>query len=239
MACGHPLRARGATPQLTLRLAPDPGYERENFFVSQSNEQAYGMIELWPNWPDPMLIIIAPQGAGKSHLGAIWAQIASARIRPACSLGAEDIEALAAAGPLLLEDADAIGAAEAGLFHLINLMRERGASLVMTAKAQPVRWGLQTADLLSRLHLAPVTSLGPPDDELMRAVLIKLLVERQLIVDTGMISYVVARIERSLDAVRRFVDALDREALARKARITKALAADVLGAMGDSDELFL
>ncbi|MGH6844338.1 MAG: hypothetical protein ACRECU_06405 [Methylocella sp.] len=232
MAGEPPTQARPANPQLTLNLAPDPGYERENFFVSGSNEQAYAMIELWPSWPDPTLLILGPSGAGKSHLGTIWASNAKARIQSAASLVAEDIEALAAAGPLLRDDADAIGQSEAQLFHLVNLMRERGTTLVLTAKTPPDAWGLRTADLVSRLRLAPTVAIGPPDDALMRAVLVKLLIDRQLIVDTSIVGYIAVRIERSLDAARSFIDALDREALARQSRISRAIAGDVLLAMG-------
>ena len=231
-----PRQARPANPQLTLNLAPDPGYERENFFVSGSNEQAYAMIELWPSWPDPTLLILGPSGAGKSHLGAIWASIAKAGIQSAASLAAEDIEALAAAGPLLLDDADAIGQSEAQLFHLVNLMRERGTALVLTAKTPPDAWGLRTADLVSRLRLAPTAAIGPPDDALMRAVLVKLLIDRQLVVDAGVVAYIALRIERSLDAARSFIDALDREALARQSGISRAIAGDVLLAMGHDGE---
>jgi chromosomal replication initiation ATPase DnaA len=227
-----PRRARPANAQLTLNLAPNPGYERENFFVSGSNEQAYTMIELWPSWPSPTLLILGPSGAGKSHLGAIWASVAKAGIQSAASLATEDIEALAAAGPLLLEDADAIGQSEVQLFHLVNLMRERGTALVLTAKTPPDAWGLQTADLVSRLRLAPTAVIGPPDDALLRAVLVKLLIDRQLVVDTGVVGYIALRIERSLDAARSFIDALDREALARQSRISRAIAGDVLLAMG-------
>jgi chromosomal replication initiation ATPase DnaA len=227
-----PRRARPANAQLTLNLAPNPGYERENFFVSGSNEQAYTMIELWPSWPSPTLLILGPSGAGKSHLGAIWASVAKAGIQSAASLATEDIEALAAAGPLLLEDADAIGQSELQLFHLVNLMRERGTALVLTAKTPPDAWGLQTADLVSRLRLAPTAVIGPPDDALLRAVLVKLLIDRQLVVDTGVVGYIALRIERSLDAARSFIDALDREALARQSRISRAIAGDVLLAMG-------
>jgi chromosomal replication initiation ATPase DnaA len=236
MAGEKPRRARPANPQLTLNLAPDPGYERENFFVSDSNEQAYAMIELWPSWPDPTLLILGPSGAGKSHLGAIWASIAKAGIQSAASLAAEDIEALAAAGPLLLDDADAIGQSEAQLFHLVNLMRERGTALVLTAKTPPDAWGLRTADLVSRLRLAPTAAIGPPDDALMRAVLVKLLIDRQLVVDISVVGYIALRIERSLDAARSFIDALDREALARQSRISRAIAGDVLLAMGQGGE---
>ena len=229
-----PRLPRSANPQLTLELAPEPGFERENFVVSGSNEQAYAMIELWPDWPDPMLLILGPPGAGKSHLGAIWATMSKAGVQSAVSLAAADIEQLAAMGPLLLEDADAIGAAEAELFHLVNLMRERGTPLAITAKTPPDSWGLRTADLLSRLRLAPAVAIGTPDDALMRAVLVKLLIDRQLVIDTSVVGYIATRLERSLDAARSFIDALDRESLARQRRISRAIAADVLRAFEDS-----
>ena len=231
-----PRRLRPESPQLTLELAPEPGFERENFVVSGSNEQAYAMIELWPDWPDPMLLILGPPGAGKSHLGAIWASIAKAGVQSAAALAAANIEALATAGPLLLEDADAIGEAETQLFHLINLMRENGMALVITAKAPPDAWGLRTADLLSRLRLAPTVAIGPPDDALMRAVLVKLLIDRQLVIDTSVVGYIALRLERSLDAARTFIDALDREALARQCRISRAIAADVLASLEGCEE---
>jgi len=231
-----PRRLRPESPQLTLELAPEPGFERENFVVSGSNEQAYAMIERWPDWPDPMLLILGPPGAGKSHLGAIWASIAKAGVQSASALAAANIEALAAAGPLLLEDADAIGEAETQLFHLVNLMRENGMALVITAKAPPDAWGLRTADLLSRLRLAPTVAIGPPDDALMRAVLVKLLIDRQLVIDTSVVGYIALRLERSLGAARTFIDALDREALARQCRISRAIAADVLASLEGCEE---
>ena len=231
-----PRRPRPESPQLTLELAPEPGFERENFVVSGSNEQAYAMIERWPDWPDPMLLILGPPGAGKSHLGAIWASIAKAGVQSAAALAAANIEALAAAGPLLLEDADAIGEAETQLFHLINLMRENGMALMITAKTPPDAWGLRTADLLSRLRLAPTVAIGPPDDALMRAVLVKLLIDRQLVIDTSVVGYIALRLERSLDAARTFIDALDREALARHCRISRAIAADVLASLEGCEE---
>jgi len=231
-----PRRLRPESPQLTLELAPEPGFERENFVVSGSNEQAYAMIERWPDWPDPVLLILGPPGAGKSHLGAIWASIAKAGVQSAAALAAANIEALAAAGPLLLEDADAIGEAETQLFHLINLMRENSIALVITAKAPPDAWGLRTADLLSRLRLAPTVAIGPPDDALMRAVLVKLLIDRQLVIDTSVVGYIALRLERSLDAARTFIDALDREALARQCRISRAIAADVLATLEGCEE---
>jgi chromosomal replication initiation ATPase DnaA len=95
---------------------------------------------------------------------------------------------------------------------------------------------LRTADLVSRLRLAPTVAIGPPDDALMRAVLVKLLIDRQLVVDTGVVGYIALRIERSLGAARSFIDALDREALARQSRISRAIAGDVLLSMDHGGE---
>lgn len=225
-----------AHPQLTLELAPKPCYEREDFLVSSSNEQAFRAIELWPSWPDPMLLLVGPPGAGKSHLGAIWATRAGAHILAGRSLVREDAESLAASAPLLIEDSSEIGAGEAKLFHLLNLMRECGRSLLLTARAHPDRWGLHTPDLLSRLRLAPFIEIGEPDDALMQAVLVKLLTERQLVIGTDVLSYAVMRLERSLDAARAFIEALDREALARQKPVTRALAADVIAGLDKSAE---
>jgi chromosomal replication initiation ATPase DnaA len=227
---GDPPLAR----QLPLELPLAPGFGRDDFFVSGSNETAYSTIESWPAWPDPVLLLLGPAGSGKSHLGAIWAATAGAQIRPAASLAGADIDALAAA-PLLLEDAEAAEGAQTQLFHLVNLTRERGAPLLLTARRPPDSWGLGLADLLSRLRLAPCVEIGAPDDALMRAVLVKLLIDRQLVVDVRIVEYAALHLDRSLDAARRFIEALDREALSRRGRITRQMAADVLGALAGEE----
>ncbi len=214
--------------QLTLELASEPRFGAEDFLVSQSNERAYAMIELWPDWPDPVLLLIGPPGSGKSHLAAIWAARAGAQRLEAAALASADLPALTQYHALLIEDAEGLGAGEAALFHLLNLSRAAGVSLLITAHAAPEAWGLATADLLSRLRLASRVTIDAPDEALMRAVLVKLLVDRQLIVDTNVVEYAALQLDRSLDAARDFIAALDREALSRGRRITRAMAAEVL-----------
>ena len=224
-----------AARQLTLELPLAPGFGREDFFVSGSNETAYAAIERWPAWPDPVLILVGPPGSGKSHLGAIWAARAGAKILAAATLRGVDAEALANSGPLLIENLEELAGAQTQLFHLVNLMRERGAALVLTAKRPPDAWGLEIADLVSRLRLAPCAEIGAPDDALMRAVLVKLLMDRQLVVDVRIVDYAALRLERSLDAARRFIAALDGEALSRHGRITRQMAADILDSLSSDD----
>ena len=218
-----------APRQLTLDLPIETRFGREDFLVSPSNADAFETFEGWPAWPDRVLLLLGPTGAGKSHLGAIWAERCHARILPASALAGADVAALAAAGPLLLEDVDSARGIEAELFHLLNLVRNStNGWLVLTARAWPDGWGLRTADLLSRLRLAPAVEIAEPDDALVRAVLVKHFIDRQLVVDTTVVEYLAMRIERSLDAARQVVEALDREALMAGRRITRPMAGDVL-----------
>lgn len=223
------------TNQLALLLPVEPRFGRDDFLVSPSNEAAWDMFERWPNWPGRMLLLLGPTGSGKSHLGAIWAQRAHARVVGAADLGGADLAALAASGPLLLEDADRLQGLEAELFHLINLVREREGALALTARNWPDSWGLTTKDLLSRLRLAPAIEIGEPDDALVRAVLVKLFIDRQLVVDTSVVEYLALRIERSLAAARAVVQILDREALAHARPVTRPMAAEVLRRMDDGE----
>ena len=219
--------------QLTLELPLEPSFGREDFLVSPTNAAAFDMFERWPDWPGRSLLLLGPTGSGKSHLGAIWAERAGARILAASELGRADVPTLAASGALLIEDADRAGAAPGGLaeaefFHLLNLMRECGGYLAVTARAWPDAWGLATRDLLSRLRLAPAVEIGEPDDALVRAVLVKLFMDRQLTVDASVVEYLALRIERSLAAARSIVLTLDQEALAAGRAVTRPMASEVL-----------
>ena len=135
-----------------------------------------------------------------------------------------------------IEDMDRGERNEAALFHLLNLAREKKASLLITGETPPDRWGLRTPDLLSRLRLAPSVSLEAPDDALLKAVLVKLFVDRQLVVDTSVVDYIALRIERSLAKASELVALLDREALSRGRRVSRAIAAEILGAAQETDE---
>lgn len=229
-----------AARQLPLDLALEPGFGAEDFFISDSNESAYQRIERWPDWPDPALLLIGPAGSGKSHLGAIWTSRAKAATIAAPALAGPEPGELAGAGALLIEDIDAIGQGERGaqapLFHLINRALLRRLPLVMTARRPPGPDTFDLPDLLSRLRLAPTVSIGAPDDALMRMVLVKLLMDRQLVVDVRLVDYAALRLDTSLEAARSFVDRLDREALARKSRVTRQIAAEVLNAMAAEAE---
>jgi chromosomal replication initiation ATPase DnaA len=236
MPANNPPGPGGDWRQLGLDLTPTPHFRREDFLVSNANATALRMIETWPSWPDDALLLVGPPGVGKSHLAAIWAARAGADIWSGRMLDGADVAALAGKPALVVDAADEIGTAEAPLFHLINLTRQQKTSLLLTARRRPDSWGLATADLLSRLRLAPLVEIGAPDDALLRAVLRKLFLDRQLHIDGATLDFVALHIERSLDAARYFVDLLDRAALARGQPVTKALVRELLEEFGGGEE---
>jgi chromosomal replication initiation ATPase DnaA len=214
--------------QLALALPHAENFSQEDFLAGASNAAALSLVERWPDWPDRALAIVGPEGAGKSHLAAIWADITGARRVSARVLDEINLPAALATGALVIEDA-AEGLDERALFHLLNLMRQQEAFVLMTARALPATWRIELADLTSRLRAIPVVELYSPDDALLRAVMVKLFSDRQLAVDEALIAYLTTRIERSFAAARAAVDDLDREALRQKRPVTRALAAELLG----------
>ncbi|ATQ66943.1 MULTISPECIES: DnaA ATPase domain-containing protein [Methylosinus] len=225
--------ARRRAGQLPLDLAGAPRFEAEAFLVSPCNRAAFEMISRWPDWPDPALLLLGPAGAGKSHLCAIFAQRSDALFVDPSDLMTP--QRLAASPPraAIVDGLDAVED-ETALFHLMNFLRESGASLLLCGRRPPSGETVALPDLLSRLRRAPVVEIGAPDDDLIRAVLEKLLRDRQLLVDPGLVDYLALRLERSLDAARAFVRLLDEEALARGRRVTRALAGELLEALRSS-----
>lgn len=221
--------------QLPLDLPPHPALRREDFLEAPGNAAAVALIDAWPDWPARVVALAGPQGAGKSHLAAVFAERAGARILPARDLARESVPEALAAGALVLEDLEPSGFAEAALFHLLNLAREQKAYLLMTARAAPATFALATADLVSRLRAVPVIEIAPADDALLAAVLVKLFADRQIAVDEATVRYLLLRMERTVAGAQRMVEALDAAALAARRPVTRALAAQVLREEGATD----
>ncbi len=218
----------GGARQLALDLPHAESFRRDDFLASPSNEAALALVDSWPVWPDRIAAIVGPAGAGKSHLAAMWAERAGARIVDAASLVKAEVPRALATGALLLEDLAPQRVDEAALFHLLNLAREETAYVLITAKKRLDLEGYALADLASRLRAVPVVQLSPPDDALIAAVLVKLFADRQIIVDEETVAFLTMRIERSLAAARAVAARLDAASLSRGRRLTRALAAEVL-----------
>lgn len=220
--------------QLTLDLNHAESLARDDFLGGPPNAAALALVDSWPDWPNRTMVLVGPEGSGKSHLASIWAAQAGARSAAARTLTGVEVPAALATGALVVEDAAEAGFDETAMFHLLNLAREEGAFVLVTARTSPATWSISTPDLASRLKALPVVSLAPPDDALLRAVLVKLFADRQLGVDEQLIGYVATRIGRSFADARTAVAKLDGEAMRRQRPVTRALAAEVLRTADDA-----
>jgi chromosomal replication initiation ATPase DnaA len=217
-----------AARQLALDLRHEESFAREDFLVGPANAAALATVERWPDWPARALALIGPEGSGKSHLAAIWAERAGARFLSARVLGETNLAAALATGALVLEDVASSNFDQRALFHLLNLAREHSSYVLMTASSTPAAWPIGLLDLASRLRAIPTVALEPPDDALLRGVLVKLFADRQLEVDESLIAFLIARIGRSLSDAREAVARLDGEALRQGRAVTRALASEIL-----------
>jgi DnaA regulatory inactivator Hda len=222
--------------QLPFDLAGPPSYDRADFLPAEANRAALAWIDRWPDWPDPAMVLVGPSGSGKTHLLHLWAARSGALLMSGQALDQAEVavafDALGEARHAAVDDADVVvgrPAAERNLLHVYNWLRERGGSLLLAARSAPARWAIGLPDLASRLRAAAVAELGPPDDALLGAVLVKLFHDRQLPIGEDVVQHLVMRMERSLSAARDIVARIDQRTLADKRAVTLKLLRDMAG----------
>ncbi len=223
--------------QLVLDLPHRPAQGREDFLVAACNEDAVAWIDRWPDWQGGALVLHGAAGSGKSHLAEVWRARSGGVLIDAPDLTVGTVPEFAAAGAVILDHADTVRE-DAALLHLINLLRQDGGCLLCLSENAPGRWNIQLADLRSRLTAMLSVGIAEPDDRLLGAVMLKMLSDRQLRAPIEVISFLVARIERSFAAARTMVVTLDRFAAGEMRPLTIALARKALAQMtgiGDTD----
>ncbi len=223
--------------QIPLDLGARKAFGSTDFHIGKSNADAVGWLEKWPEWPAPVLVLQGSPASGKSHLAAVWQDMAKA-----VSIKPEELEKTSAeelfnrGEALILDGLDPwLGdrAAETTLFHLYNMLKEEQKTMMITMRMPPSQAGFIIPDLASRFRAAPCVSIHPPDDMLLASVLIKLFSDRQLSVSNDVISYLLPRMERSFAAARDVVERADKMALAEKRGISVPLMRKVLSDMQD------
>ena len=217
----------GRGRQLVLELPHRQALGRDDFLVTDSNRAAVALIDDWPAWPSHAAIIVGPAGSGKSHLVEVWRQHSKAARIAATEIRVETAPENLLSGALAIEDV-AAPLNERGLFHLLNLASQNNGSILLTAQTRPEAWKIALPDLLSRLKAIPVLEILPPDDALLRGVLVKLFFDRQIAADEATISFMLTRMPRSLGAARLLVAEIDRRALEERAEVTRPFVARVL-----------
>jgi chromosomal replication initiation ATPase DnaA len=212
--------------QLVLPLETRSAFGRADFIVVPANERAVAFLDSYPDWPAPAVVLYGPPACGKSHLAAVWAHRAGARIVEAADLNCD-----VPGGPLVVENI-ASGTAQTPLFALL----ERGTPLLLTAQVPPAQWpqifGLGLPDLVSRVRALLAFALWAPDDALLMGLAVKLFADRQLAVPENVVAHMIRSLERSPEAIRDFVARADAAALVAKRPINTNLINELLSFSG-------
>lgn len=219
-------------PQFTLDLDRPSDLSLSAFARAPANEAAMRWVEQWPDWPAPAVCIAGPPHSGKSHLGTIWQDRAEAVPVELAELRETHLEA-GLDRPLWIDRGAAAPFQEDALFHALNLAREEGGTILLTADEPPAKWQVTLPDLASRLKAVPVAVLAEPDDALLEAILIKRFSDLGIDADPSVMRYLLARMERSYAALNAVVWAFGRQTLAAQRRASVPLAAQVLEEIGN------
>jgi chromosomal replication initiation ATPase DnaA len=220
--------------QLVFDLPHVPSWDETDFFITSRNERALGLIKQWPDWQSPAAIVFGPPQSGKTYLAKIWQNRSKAEFAEPAGLASHVWQEPFA--PLVIEDIDTASFDETALFHHLNLAREHNSSILLTAQTAPGQWSLTLPDLRSRIRSYPAMEIQQPDEEHLAALLVKHFSDRQIEVAPDVISYLIARMERSMAAAQQVTAHIDRLALAERRKITRAFAAKVFKTLDASED---
>jgi len=209
--------------QLAFPFPITPFYGVHDFIEAPSNAEALAWIGRVQEWPGRRLAVFGDAGCGKTHLLHVFAARAAAVL-----VRGEALRALEEPpnGPLAIDDAEA--AEPEALLHVLNAAAEAGVPVLLAGLSPPARWDFALPDLVSRLRAVTAVGLQAPDDALLRALLVLLLAERQLVVAEAVQAFLLARLPRTGAALRAACVLLDQASLASGGRVTRAMAADVV-----------
>jgi chromosomal replication initiation ATPase DnaA len=193
--------------QLYLDFPIKPKYFTEDFFITSANQRAIEIFQKWPNWGSGnfarILLLHGEHGSGKTHLAYIWRNLAKAKI-----IGLNDLHNLYfSEKSLILENIQNIN--QEILLHLINIAEERQQYLLLTASCSPANLKITLPDLRSRLMAIPSVGIESPDEELLKAVLLKHISDRNLQINAVAVDYLIPRIDRSFTKLVHLINKLE------------------------------
>jgi len=215
--------------QLSFNLKKEKIYEKYDFLVSKSNKQAYKLINKWPDWESRKIIIFGDSGTGKTHLSKIWQEKTSAIILNLNKFKKIKFDNFFLKKKKFIienisnffdkikkKDKENL---EKNLLHFYNLIDEKRGYVVLTAAIAPKFWGINLPDLKSRILSSTTVNIKKPDDELLSAVLVKLFIDKQILIDKKIIKFIVYRSERSFTSLQSLVNKIDEQSLIKKKKI--------------------
>ena len=198
--------------QLFIKFENIKDYKKENFFVSNSNLEAFEILNNWPKWIKKFINLYGEKYSGKSHLAKIFELKSTCLNISEKNFTEEILIKFKTKQSLIIEDYQN-NISENLLYSLINAAEQENKYLLITSKKPINKFNYKLNDLVSRLNNFLYIKLEAPDDELIYALIVKNFSDRQIRIDKKLIDYIIKRIDRSYESIFLFISKIDQLSL--------------------------
>ena len=214
--------------QLIIKFDYEQNFKDDDFYVSSSNEHVFSILNQWPRWEKNFLNISGEKFSGKTHLVNIFIKKFKAIKLDAKSLKSDDLKKIKTYENIVLEDLDK-NIDEKLIYSLLNIIDLDNKYIIITSEVPIVNIDFSLIDLLSRTKNFLLQHIEKPDDELMFALILKNLSDRQISIDKKLINFIIKRIDRSYGKIFDFIYKVDELSLKRKKPIDFKIIKEILG----------
>ena len=214
--------------QTIIKFDYDKNFENENFFLSKSNKYVFDFLNTWPKWEKNFVNVIGEKLSGKTHLMNIFLQKNKGIKLEAKSLNDDDLKKIKIYENVILENLSS-EVDEKLLYSLFNLIEQDNKFIIITSTRPIVNIIFNLKDLKSRTKNFILLNIEKPDDELIFAIILKNLSDRQISLDDKFIEFIIKRIERSYSKIYDFIYKIDQLSLKKKKSIDFKIIKEVLG----------
>jgi chromosomal replication initiation ATPase DnaA len=214
--------------QLIIKFDYEQNFKDDDFYVSSSNEHVFSILNQWPRWEKNFLNISGEKFSGKTHLVNIFIKKFKAIKLDAKSLKNDDLKKIKTYENIVLEDLDK-NIDEKLIYSLLNIIDLDNKYIIITSDVPIVNIDFSLIDLLSRTKNFLLQHIEKPDDELMFALILKNLSDRQISIDKKLINFIIKRIDRSYGKIFDFIYKVDELSLKRKKPIDFKIIKEILG----------
>ena len=204
--------------QLLLDFDYDQNFKDDDFYVGKSNFYPFEIINNWPKWEKNFLNISGEKFSGKTHLTNIFLKKFNGIKIESDLLNDENLKAIKPYQNVVLENLNS-GANEKLIYSLFNIIDQDNKFLIITSSAPISSINFKLEDLKSRTKNCLLAKIENPDDELMFALILKNLSDRQITLDKKLIDFIIKRIERSYGKIFEFIYKIDKISLKKKKSI--------------------
>jgi chromosomal replication initiation ATPase DnaA len=204
--------------QLLLNFDYPQNFKDDDFYVGQSNYFAFELINKWPNWEKNLLNISGKKYSGKSHLINVFIKKFGGIKIDSNSFNENDLKKIKSFQNIVLEDFS-LGINEKLIYSLFNIVDQDEKFLVITSNKPVTEIDFKLEDLKSRAKNCLLAKIENPDDDLMFALILKNLSDRQITLDKKLIDFIIKRVERSYDKIFEFIYKIDKISLKKKKSI--------------------